>query len=233
VDIPPARNTEVIRFDKEVQRRPGLARVWRPTSNIPPRRRVPPRGDNFLCTWRNTMSYGTATLTNSAPRADRIGLIAGMKLLLLSLLMMFSSGVLADPAAANQSLSMAKQRFEVVKLDHQIAKLQLQQGNTNAARTSFTMEQIEAAGLTANLMRLLNDNKDTFDRGMYRDGTSQQRAINFTAIAKQHCQVLETQLVILTMQPTSQIDLILAEMSMTQLTQDLRNIEQAMADAQR
>jgi hypothetical protein len=179
------------------------------------------------------MSYGTATLTNSAPRADRIGLIAGMKLLLLSLLMMFSSGVLADPTAANQSLSTAKQRFEVVKLDHQIAKLQLQQGNTNAARTSFTMEQIEAAGLTANLARLLNDNKDTFDRGLYRDGTSQQRAINFTAIAKQHCQVLETQLVILTMQPTSQIDLILAEMSMTQLTQDLRNIEQAMADAQR
>ena len=45
--------------------------------------------------------------------------------------------------------------------------------------------------------------------------------------------MLETKLVILTMQPTSQIDLILAEMSMTQLTQDLRNIEQAMADAQR
>ncbi|MBT2747118.1 MULTISPECIES: hypothetical protein [unclassified Lysobacter] len=156
-----------------------------------------------------------------------------MKLLLLSLLMMFSSGVLADPTAASQSLSMAKQRFEVVKLDHQIAKLQLQQGNTNAARTSFIMEQIEAAGLTANLMRLLNDNQDTFDRGLYRDGNSQQRAITFTSIAKQHCQVLETQLMVLSMQPTSQIDLIMAEMSMTQLTQDLRNIEQAMADAQR
>ncbi|MGO4775672.1 hypothetical protein AB4084_09220, partial [Lysobacter sp. 2RAB21] len=69
-----------------------------------------------------------------------------MKLLLLSLLMMFSSGVMADPAAANQSLSTAKQRYEVVKLDHQIAKLQLQQGNTTAARTNFTMEQIEATG---------------------------------------------------------------------------------------
>ncbi|MGO4774183.1 hypothetical protein AB4084_01390, partial [Lysobacter sp. 2RAB21] len=97
----------------------------------------------------------------------------------------------------------------------------------------FTMELFEATGLTAYLMRLLSDNKDTFDRGLYRDGNSQQRAINFTSIAKQHCQVLETQLMILSMQPTSQVDLIMAEMSMTQLTQDLRNIEQAMADAQR
>ncbi|MGO4774181.1 hypothetical protein AB4084_01380 [Lysobacter sp. 2RAB21] len=51
-------------------------------------------------------------------------------------------------------------------------------------------------------------------------------------MAKSQSQLLQTKLLILSLQPTSQIDLILADQTIARLTSELLQLEQAMIAAQ-
>lgn len=155
-----------------------------------------------------------------------------VRAVLLSLLMLFAHGVCADPAVAEQRLQIVEQNFALLKNNYAIAKLQLQSGQPNAAAVSFTLARAQSAEMTANLALLRNDNQHTFDNGLYLNGTAQQQAINYTDVAKSLSQQLQTKLLILSIQPTSQIDLILADQTITQLTAKLLQLEQAMIAAQ-
>ncbi|MGO4262442.1 hypothetical protein [Lysobacter sp. TAB13] len=175
------------------------------------------------------MSYAIAH-----PVAARRGGVAfgALRTLLLSLLMLVSHGVWAEPAAATQDLALAKQNFTLLKQNYQIAKTQLQLGQPTAATVSFSMARAQAVQMSSNLTATLFENQDSLQRGLYRDGVSQQRAVQHNDVAKSQSQLLQTKLLILSLQPTSQIDLILADQTIARLTSELLQLEQAMIAAQ-
>ncbi|MGO1073116.1 hypothetical protein [Lysobacter sp. CA199] len=175
------------------------------------------------------MTYEIARSAIARPVAARF---AALRVLMLSLLMLVSQGVWADPVVADQVLSVTKQNFTVLKQNYQIAKIQLQAGQTNAAVMSFTLAKVQATKMTSDLIRLLNENRHTLDNGLYQNGDEQQRTVNFNTIAKSTAQTLQVKLTILTMQPTSQIDLVIADQALTRLTFDMNRVEQAMIAAQ-
>lgn len=155
-----------------------------------------------------------------------------LRLLMASLLMAFSLGVCAEPTAATQVLAVAKQNFAQVKQQHMIAKLQLQAGQASSAQVSFTLARAQAAQMNSNLIRLSNENQDTLQRGLYRNRVSQEQAVQTNGVVNNTAQSLQSRLLVLSVQPNSQLDLILADQALTQLTADLQRLEQFMIAAQ-
>ncbi|MGO4774182.1 hypothetical protein AB4084_01385 [Lysobacter sp. 2RAB21] len=109
------------------------------------------------------MSYAIAH-----PVAARRGGVAfgALRTLLLSLLMLVSHGVWAEPAAATQDLALAKQNFTLLKQNYQIAKTQLQLGQPTAATVSFSMARAQAVQMSSNLTATLFENQDSLQRGL-------------------------------------------------------------------
>ncbi|WP_394537978.1 hypothetical protein PRJ39_18895 [Lysobacter enzymogenes] len=169
----------------------------------------------------------------SAPTRRRAGAsFAALRAVALSLLMLFAHGAGADPVAADQRLAIVKQNFTSLKQNYSIAKMQVQMGQTSPASVSFTLAKIQAQQMVSNLVILRNDNQHTFDNGLYLNGAAQQQALNYNDVAKSLAQQLQTRLLILGMQPASQVDLVLADQSLTQLTLKMTQLEQAMIAAQ-
>lgn len=158
--------------------------------------------------------------------------VAALRVFLLSLLMLVAQGASAEPVLAGQLLDSAKQIHAHLKLQHQIAKMNLQAGQSDAAVMAFTLERSEAIALSAKLSRLYSENQSTFQNGQYLNATAQQQAISYNQTAKQSSMRLDMQLMMLTMQPTSQIDLMMAEMEMELLARRMTQLEQAMIAAQ-
>lgn len=168
----------------------------------------------------------------SAARRRASAPFAALRAAALSLLMLFAHGASADPAAAEQRLDVTKQNFLALKQNYTIAKMHLQAGQTNPAAVSFTLAKVQAQQMTANLVMLRNDNQHTLDNGLYLNGAAQQQAVNYSDVAKSLAQQLQTRLMILSIQPTSQVDLVLADQSLSQLTLKMTQLEQAMIAAQ-
>lgn len=172
------------------------------------------------------------TIALSAARRRASAPFAALRAVALTLLMLFAHGASADPAAADQRLAITKQNFTALKQSYTIAKMQLQMGQPTPAGVSFTLAKAQAQQMVANLVTLRNDNQHTLDNGLYLNGAAQQQAVNYTDVAKSLAQQLQTRLMILSIQPTSQLDLVLADQSLTQLTLKMTQLGQAMIAAQ-
>ncbi|MEH6419620.1 hypothetical protein [Pseudomonas sp. CGJS7] len=157
---------------------------------------------------------------------------AALRMLMLSLLMLLSHGAWADPAAANQALTVSKQNFALLKQNYTVAKMQVQAGQPNAAIVSFTLAKAQAAQMGSNLIRLLNENKHSLENGLYLNHSAQENAVQYSSIAKNSAQLLQTRLAILSIQPGSQVDLIMADQALAKLTFDMTRLEQEMIAAQ-
>ncbi|MBN7136649.1 hypothetical protein A7A76_18005 [Lysobacter enzymogenes] len=172
------------------------------------------------------------TLALSAARPRASAPFAALRAAALTLLMLFAHGASADPAAADQRLAIAKQNFTALKQNYTIAKMQLQMGQPTPAGVSFTLAKVQAQQMVSNLVSLRTENQHTFDNGLYLNGAAQQQAISYSDVAKSLAQQLQTRLLILSLQPTSQLDLVLADQSLSQLTLKMTQLEQAMIAAQ-
>ncbi|QQQ00034.1 hypothetical protein [Lysobacter enzymogenes] len=173
-----------------------------------------------------------AAIAPPAARRRASAPFAAFRAFALTLLMLFVHGAGADPVAADQRLAIVKQNFTALKQNYSIAKMQLQMGQTTPASVSFTLARAQSQQMVSNLAILRNDNQHTLDNGLYLNGAAQQQAVNYTDVAKSLTQQLQTRLLILSMQPASQLDLVLADQSLTQLTLKLTQLEQAMIAAQ-
>jgi len=175
------------------------------------------------------MSHAIASTTT---RRRAGATFAALRAAALSLLLLFAHGASADPVVAQQRLTVVKQNFIALKQNYTIAKMQLQMGQPSPAGVSFTLAKVQSQQMAANLTMLLNDNRHTLDNGLYLNGAAQQQAVNYNDVAKALTQQLQTRLLILSLQPTSQLDLVLADNSLTQLTLKMTQLEQAMIAAQ-
>lgn len=172
------------------------------------------------------------TIALSAARRRASAPFAALRAVALTLLMLFAHGASADPAAADQRLAIAKQSFASLKQNYTIAKMQLQMGQGTPAAVSFTLAKTQAQLMSSHLVMLRNDNQHTLDNGLYLNGAAQQQAVNYSDVARSLTLQLQTRLMILSIQPTSQLDLVLADQSLTQLTLKMTQLEQAMIAAQ-
>lgn len=173
-----------------------------------------------------------AAIAFTAARRRASAPFAALRAIALSLLMLFALGAGADPVAADLRLMVVKQNFTALKQNYSIAKTQLQMGQTIPASASFALARAQAQEMASNLAILRNDNQHTLDNGLYLNGAAQQQAVSYTEVARSLTQQLQTRLLILSMQPASQVDLVLAEQNLTQLTLKLTQLEQAMIAAQ-
>lgn len=178
------------------------------------------------------MSHANVTLDQAHRSARGHGLLFGLKTMLLVLLTLVSQGAWADPVAAEPLLHSAKQVHAELKLQHQIAKLQLQAGQTNAAVTTLTVERFKAGQLLNKLKSLYVENVDTFQRGLYVNGAAQEQAITRNDIAKNDAWTLDIQLAVLIAQPTSASQMVTVEYTMQLLEIRMTQLEQAMVAAQ-
>lgn len=178
------------------------------------------------------MSHAIATLDHAHRPARSHGPLFGLKAMLLLLLTLVSHGAWADPVAAQPLLHSAKQVHAELKLQHQIAKMQLQAGQPNAAVTTFTIERFKAGQLLNKLKSLYVENVDTFQRGLYVNGAAQEQAIARNDIAKNDARTLDIQLAVLIAQPTSAAQMATVEFTMQLLDIRMTQLEQSMVAAQ-
>jgi hypothetical protein len=155
-----------------------------------------------------------------------------LRMLLLSLLMLVGHSAWADPVLAEGELEMAKNNHAHIIALHEVAKAQLQAGQPNGAAFGFSAAQVKARVMSARLARVLAQNVDTLQRGLYTDAAAQQRAIDHNEAARQLATALEGHFATLVMQPTSQTELALTDAALAQLALHMTQLEQAMLAAQ-
>ncbi|MEH6419621.1 hypothetical protein [Pseudomonas sp. CGJS7] len=175
------------------------------------------------------------TITSSlalARTAPKSVAFLGLRAVWLTLLLLISQGAWAEPAAADRALGAAKQEYRVLKLQHSIGKQHVQTGQWGAATSSFLAARISAIKMSNQLSQLYQENVDSFQRGLYRDGVSQQKAIDHTRVAGNNSKVLEVRLQMLSQQPSLQQNQIAVEVELVKLDHSMLLLEQAMIAAQ-
>lgn len=155
-----------------------------------------------------------------------------LRMLLLSLLMLVAQGAWADPVLAEHELETAKGNHAHIIALHAVAKAQLQAGQPNGAAFGFSAAQVKARLMSARLARVLGQNVDTLQRGLYTDAAAQQQAIDHNEAARQLASALEGHFATLVAQPTSQTELALTDAALAQLALNMTQLEQAMLAAQ-
>ncbi|ATE72959.1 hypothetical protein [Lysobacter capsici] len=158
--------------------------------------------------------------------------LQALRMLLLSLLMLLAHGAWADPVVAVHELETAKGNHAQIIALHEVAKAQLQAGQANGAAFGFSAAQVKARLMSARLAKVLGQNVDTLQRGLYTDAAAQQRAIDHNEAARQLASALEGHFATLVVQPTSQTELALTDAALAQLALHMTQLEQAMLAAQ-
>lgn len=175
------------------------------------------------------MSYAIAHPVGARRGGAAFGVL---RMLMLSLLMLVSTGAWAHPVLADNDLQVAKRSHAFLTTLHETAQMQLQAWQLNVVVLTFSLEKAEANNLSVKLAKLESENVDTFQRGLYSDGAAQQQAIAHADAAKQLAAALEGYFSTLAAQPTSQTDLAMADAAMASLSAQLVELEQAMIDSQ-
>ena len=155
-----------------------------------------------------------------------------LRMLLFSLLMLVAHGAWADPVVAQHELESAKGNHAHIIALHAVAKAQLQAGQPNGAAFGFSAAQVKARLMSARLAKVLGQNVDTLQRGLYTDAVAQQQAIDHSEAARQWASALDGHFTTLVVQPTSQTELALTDAALAQLANHMTQLEQAMLAAQ-
>lgn len=180
------------------------------------------------------MSYATTDSPVPAPFSPlprARALLAFLAAALFAAMLSFSGAAAADPAVASQIMQIMRQDRQLMDLHLQIARQQSNGGDIAGARNSYISAQIQAIQLNVDFVRLVRENRDSLDRGLYRDRSALERALNYAQMLSTDAQLLSLDLQLLSQQPTSpqlqtrlQIDLITLSARVNQL-------EQAMSQA--
>jgi len=150
---------------------------------------------------------------------------------LLAAVLSFSGKAAADPAVASQIMQLMRQDRQVLDVYIQLARQQAASGNIAAAKNSYLSAQVQAIRLNMDFVRLVKENRDSLDRGLYRDRAALERATNYAQLAGNDTQLLSIDLQMLAQQPTSPEFQTRLQVDLITFNAHLNQLEQAMSQA--
>lgn len=149
------------------------------------------------------MSYAIATFDRARRPARGRGMMLAVKALLLSLTVLFAQSAAADPARAAQVLQSAQINYTIMKMQLETGKQFARSFRFQDASTAYNQANFTAAIMSTDIIRLRQENIDTFQRGLYVDGASQERAITYNRRAEAQMALLQSHLRVLGASPSS------------------------------
>jgi hypothetical protein len=152
--------------------------------------------------------------------------------MLLIFTLFFGPQAQAEPAAASQTLLVAKLDFQLLQVYFQSGRAAAASGNAAQARSLFTAAYSSSILLGIDVARLQQQNQDTLNRGLFLNRDAQQLAVQLSAVLSVQTQVLSAQLALLSQSPLSQNAQLSAYASIFQVSITLLQLEQAMIRAQ-
>lgn len=153
--------------------------------------------------------------------------------MMATLVLLFGAAAQAEPGAANQALQSAKSHFQMLQPPYQVGRNYALGGNANAARPYFQAALGGANNLCNQASILQSQNRDTLNRGLYRNRTYQQLAVNLSDTLRSHCGTLSGNLGALVSNPLSSSARATVDWVLPQIAGTLSQLEQAMVLAQR
>lgn len=166
-------------------------------------------------------------------------LAAGMRvratlvMMMAALVLLFGTTAQAEPGAANQALQSAKGHFQMLQPPYQVGRNYALGGNANAARPYFQTALSGANNLCNQASILQTQNRDTLNRGLYRNRNYQQLAVNLSDTLRSHCATLYANLATLVSNPLASGPRGTVDWVLPQISGTLSQVEHAMTLAQR
>lgn len=146
-----------------------------------------------------------------------------------ALLMLVGHAAFAEPVKAMQALQSAKSEYQILKINYQIGKSIV----LPAQRVpSFVQAHYRANITSQHLARMGAENADTLRRGLCSNCAAQRNAVRLSEVAITQIATLRQSLMILIQVPSSQADMVMADLEIHKLNSTLANLEQAMVAAQ-
>lgn len=156
-----------------------------------------------------------------------------LMMMLAALVLLFGATAQAEPGAANQALQSAKGQFQVLQPQYQVGRSYALGGNANAARPYFQAALGGANTLCNQASILQYQNRDTLNRGLYRNRNYQQLAVSLSDTLRSHCATLSSNLGALVSNPLASGPRGTVDWVLPQIGGTLSQLEQAMTLAQR
>lgn len=157
---------------------------------------------------------------------------SGMQAILLLMALFFGLNARAEPNAASWYLYYCKFDMQALNSNFATARNAAAGGNAPQASAFFNSAYVNSIYLAIDATRLELENTDTLNRGLYRNRTYQQQAVQLSAVLKVQANLLGTQLAVLIQNPFSVSTQIAANNTIVQISITLAQLEQAMLRAQ-
>jgi hypothetical protein len=155
-----------------------------------------------------------------------------MQAILLIAALFFGLNAQAEPTAASRYLQFCKFDLQILNANFAVGRNAASGGNAAQAVAFFNSAYINSIYLAIDATRLELENSDTLNRGLYRNRTYQQQAVQLSAVLKVQANVLSAQLAVLIQNPFSVSTQIAANSTIVQISITLAQLEQAMLRAQ-
>lgn len=163
----------------------------------------------------------------------RMRVRAALVVMMAALVLLFGATAQAEPGAANQALQAAKTQFQILYPQYQVGRNYALAGNANAARPYFQGAFSSANNLCNQATILQAQNRDTLNRGLYRNRTYQQLAVNLSDSLRSQCITVYSNLGALVSNPLLPGPRAMVDGALPQVSGTLSQLEQAMTLAQR
>lgn len=173
----------------------------------------------------------STVLAQAAPLRRARALLMFLSAALLAALLSFSGKAAADPAVASQIMQIMRQDRQLLDLHIQMARQQASAGNIAGAKSSYLSAQIQAIKLNMDFVRLVQENRDSLDRGLYRDRIALERAISYAQVVSTDTQFLQIDLQLLAQQPASPDFQVRLQIDLITFSAHVTSLEQAMNQA--
>jgi hypothetical protein len=157
---------------------------------------------------------------------------AGM-LLVMGLAVLASLPAQAEPGAAFQALQMAKAHMQNLHGAYAHGRDRALVGDSGTAYTFFRGAYVQSLGLCDRAADLQAQNRDTLNRGLYRNRSYQQQAVQWSDTLRAQCGELSYRLSLLVANPLAYQQIAVTDGVVQQVGYTLSRLEQAMVLAQR
>lgn len=157
---------------------------------------------------------------------------AGM-LLMMGLTVLASLPAQAEPGAAFQALQMAKGHMQNLHGAYAHGRERAMAGDAATARTFFNGAYVQSQGLCNRAADLQAQNRDTLNRGLYRNRSYQQQAVQWSDTLRSQCGELSYRLSLLVANPLAYQQIAITDGVVQQTGYTLSQLERTMLLAQR
>jgi hypothetical protein len=165
-------------------------------------------------------------------RAAAGGRFARMTMM-MALAVLASLPAQAEPGAASQALNAAKSHMQNLQSAYQAGRSYALGGHGGLAYPLFRGAHIQSVGLCDRAANLQTQNRDTLNRGLFRNRSYQQQAVQLSDTLRSQCGELSYRLSLLVINPLAYQQIAVVDGAIPPTAHTLSQLEQAMTLAQR